>query len=388
MRGRFEGCLIFHFVLFLFQFIFNILLPDHDAGVFSPPQETRPNNLLNAVVRWLVSGLHHWDAKYFIHIAHHGYTYENNLAFFPLLPICIRCVANTLFYPLQIYINYDVVLCLAALTVNCVAFIGAAVIFHRLSLTFMNVTLAYKATQLFCINPASIFFTAYYSESLFALVTFTGMLLNERGKTFCAVLMFALSGVVRSNGITNTGYIIYNFLCNITYILYSYQCNVLILKQTIFLICMKLMQTLIYVTIVFIPSVMYQVYSYVLYCKPGSFLSLSPSPDIIQYGNANNYKMAHTGKAEWCSDTMPLSYSYVQKIHWNNGLFNYYELKQIPNFLLATPIVTFSLVSVWIFMSNVRHNPSMKQYVSNIKQTSTNHRLKKLLRYQIISGKS
>ena len=43
--------------------------------------------------------------------------------------------------------------------------------------------------------------------------------------------------------------------------------------------------------------------------------------------------------SEWCNDQIPLPYSYVQDHYWKVGLFRYFELKQVPNFILATPIL-------------------------------------------------
>ena len=46
-------------------------------------------------------------------------------------------------------------------------------------------------------------------------------------------------------------------------------------------------------------------------------------------------------------------YAYVQRKHWNVGLFRYYERKQIPDFLLAAPVLTLNVcaVSNWIWKS-------------------------------------
>ena len=41
---------------------------------------------------------------------------------------------------------------------------------------------------------------------------------------------------------------------------------------------------------------------------------------------------------------------YVQQVYWGNGLFAYWELKQLPNFALAVPVLAIVLVSAYNFM--------------------------------------
>lgn len=48
----------------------------------------------------------------------------------------------------------------------------------------------------------------------------------------------------------------------------------------------------------------------------------------------------------WCSQTIPnisAMYMFIQREYWNVGPFRYYELKQLPNFLLAAPMIVLSL---------------------------------------------
>ena len=59
----------------------------------------------------------------------------------------------------------------------------------------------------------------------------------------------------------------------------------------------------------------------------------------------------------WCEDDRIGSqfslYVYVQCKHWNVGLFRYYEWKQIPNFILALPVLALSFAAAvfWIAYS-------------------------------------
>ena len=56
------------------------------------------------------------------------------------------------------------------------------------------------ATIFFCFNPASIFYSAVYTESLFAAASFAGMLLVEKQSFWAGVFCFALAAAARSNG--------------------------------------------------------------------------------------------------------------------------------------------------------------------------------------------
>ena len=51
----------------------------------------------------------------------------------------------------------------------------------------------------------------------------------------------------------------------------------------------------------------------------------------------------------YCAHLLPNVYSHVQARYWNVGLFAYYELKQVPNFLLAAPTLLMSAAGVVAF---------------------------------------
>lgn len=57
------------------------------------------------------------------------------------------------------------------------AFVAAAVLLYRLGQKVLSdERAACVAALLFCVNPASVFFSAIYTESLFAMASFAGML--------------------------------------------------------------------------------------------------------------------------------------------------------------------------------------------------------------------
>ena len=321
--------------------------------MFSPPNIHR-NNCIDYYVEILLGGFRRWDAIYFLHIAEFGYTYENTLAFFPLFPMVVRTVGNTLFFPLQYCMNYANVLLVSATLINIICFIEAAKCLCDLTFRlFGSEQIAMKVIQLFCLNPASIFFSAPYSEAMFAYFAYGGMLKAEESHFGSAACFFALSGATRSNGLLNVAFIWYKQLKNFIGIVRSFSEKE---KNIVWKIFCRLVKTLLhctwYTVIVIGPFFIYQYYASKLFCN--RFASYRDLPvHVLNYGNTNHYKMPHTGISPWCREYLPVSYSYVQNKHWELGFLAYYQLKQLPNFILALPVVFIGIASgIWFLQNN------------------------------------
>lgn len=319
------------------QFIFNFILPDHDAGVFVAPSDPAERiSFYDKLVDVLFSGLSRWDSQYFIHISTHGYTYENTLAFSPLYPMSVRYLSyiiETIFYGL----NQRSATTIAALLINFICFVKSSTTLYDLSkIVLRDDGLAYRASILYCVNPASIFFSAFYTESMFALFTFTTMLCFVENNPY-VYLPIGLSAIVRSNGLINLGFPLYGFLRCFLRWLNNPRGELLlpfgsrnILTAFIWLI------NVVFLSIV--PFALLQLYNYSLFCVGDKERYIAKH--VLDYGSSKNFLMPATGaKSEWCEYQLPLAYSYVQSKYWDVGFLNYYTVRQIPNFLLAFPIL-------------------------------------------------
>lgn len=315
------------------QFVTNFFVPDHDAGVFQKPfNSSATTTTVDALVEMTLGGLTRWDGQYFLHIAHYGYTYENTLAFFPLFPLIIRqlsyfalFIVNDVFgvfLPVRNIISFHSCLILVSVFFNNFIFIRTSVILYKLSfLVLKSERLAFISGILFCVNPGSIFFSACYSESLYCFLIFYGLLLIEQRNTLTNYMVVGLTGSIRSNGLLNVGFLIYKYI------------------KLKFTSRLPFFYNLIFALGVFVsifPFMVYQLYCYSKFCLPHD----SPVPDFIyKYGISNNFVFPGSGNSSWCNRLIPFAYAYVQKHYWNVGFLNYYEIKQIPNFLLASPMI-------------------------------------------------
>lgn len=59
---------------------------------------------------------------------------------------------------------------------------------------------------------------------------------------------------------------------------------------------------------------------------------------------------ASTHPPPWCYRRIPLIYNYVQEKYWNVGFLRYWEIAQIPNFLIALPIIALLSWSCTIYL--------------------------------------
>lgn len=298
-------------------------MPDHNADAFKPINVHRHNSL-DRVVEYVFEGVRRWDAMYFQHIAEYGYTYENTMAFFPLFPLTVRLLANSLLFPLQYLLNYANVLLLAAVILNFVLFVKSAKALYELGVKVLgNETLAFKAAQLYCINPASVFFTACYSETMFAYLTFSGMLALQQYHSTVAALWFAFSGLCRSNGLVNFGFIAYFKLCQCLNRLIAIQKGNVhsygALMMSVVTVGVQSVGTLLASAAICVtPFLLYQAYAYNLFCRT------NPSPlempgHLLNFGNSQGLRMAYMGRSDWCFWNLPISYLYIQDKYWDVG---------------------------------------------------------------------
>ena len=304
---------------------------------------------MDQLVSYVFEGLRRWDAVYLTHVAEHGYTYENTLAFFPLYPLTLRVIANVIFVPSSPLISYTTAVLISGVGLNFALFCVTALSLHELSkIVLQDSSIAFKATLLFCINPASIFFSACYSETMFAFCTFQGLLFLHKKQHVKAAGMFGLSCLIRSNGLVNVGFVLYtNF--NSAYKLFSVGIRTTKLdyfKQLARILLLSVFQIGLCVGC----FLLFQYYTYELYCSNSIDLDLSKS--LVAYGQERGYKMPRTNTSEWCDYRIPLSYSYIQDKHWNVGFMKYYQFKQIPNFVLAAPMILLCASAIIYYVVN------------------------------------
>lgn len=56
---------------------------------------------------------------------------------------------------------------------------------------------------------------------------------------------------------------------------------------------------------------------------------------------------------KWCDSTFVFPYDSVQSKYWNVGFLRYYQFKQIPNFLLASPTIALVIWSTITYLAQI-----------------------------------
>uniref|UniRef100_A0A3Q3WRE2 GPI mannosyltransferase 2 n=1 Tax=Mola mola TaxID=94237 RepID=A0A3Q3WRE2_MOLML len=300
----------------LLQAVLNAAIPDHNADAFRPPRTEEPL-YLDSAVEWLLGGLSHWDAEHFLFIAERGYLYEHNFAFFPLFPVILRGLAETLRIVLQ------------------------------------DRRLALLSTLLYCITPANVFMTAGYSESLFAALTFGGLFLLEKGFTFRACLALSIATAARSNGLVNIGFLLYLPSLHAISHIRVYRVTTKGHRkvfQYVGVVIRLLLTSLLGTAIIALPFCAFQYYGYRTFCTPSLSLERIP-PALLSLAERKGYRVPDENGPPplWCMRPLPLLYSHIQDVYWDVGFLRYFELKQIPNFILALPMATLGIMAAYAY---------------------------------------
>lgn len=140
-----------------------------------------------------------WDGAWYFDIATRGYHYapdgQSSVAFFPLYPLVVRAVA----WPFGSSAEATL---FAGIAVSSIAFLAALIVVHRLAAHMTgSIETARRATLYLAVFPFSFYFTRFYTEALFLLLTVSAIWLATRGRWLPAGLAGALAAATRPNGI-------------------------------------------------------------------------------------------------------------------------------------------------------------------------------------------
>ncbi|GAA6054109.1 hypothetical protein NBRC10513_006125 [Rhodotorula toruloides] len=279
------------------------------------------NNSKNSI-ETLIRPFVRWDTVYFVNIALEGYTQEQRAAFMPGLPGLMRAGGEGIRWlrgGKGAASGDDVVL--AGMTATAAAAIAAAVVLHRLTVRLFPRRSAFALTTalLFLLAPGRPTLHAVpYTEPFAALFTFLGMLLFYKNRDATAAVAWALGTTMRAQGVVlGLGFFGWKWVLRRTWDgTSSGRLQRLATGIPVFA-ALSLLSSL--------PFLAFQRYVYTLFCSEPS--SLRP----------------------WCTEGLGFSYGWIQSEYWDVGLFRYWTLLQLPNFLLAAPVLALSLAASYSF---------------------------------------
>ena len=265
-----------------------------------------------------------WDALHLLTVARDGYELEKQHAFFPLFPHLVSALSRLPSAVLPLCPSTS--LLLTATLLNQLLFFLCIPLLYSLVLRLScPPRIAFLSTLFFVLSPASVFLLAPYSETLYATLTFAGGLLFASSYLLPSCILFALCAATRSNGALHAVFP----LCDGANVALSWW------QQR----------------------------------RRGGgkpALDLAPSPDCCRAqwawqslscrrcGMACRPLLPTATLSSQCSRCLPTAssllpsamYAEVQQRYWGVGLFCYYSAAQLPNFMLAAPVLLLSVITV------------------------------------------
>ncbi|NXP00520.1 PIGV mannosyltransferase, partial [Certhia brachydactyla] len=202
------------------------------------------------------------------------------------------------------------------------------------------------------------FMAATYSESMFACLAFSAMWQLEKGQSWLSGLLFTLASAARANGMVNAGFFLYSRGKRFAFQLQGGSASLRKLSSLWKQVLSLAASAALMCAGIFLPFALFQYYAYERFCGPGTGLAQSIPEPLLELARDKGYRVAGMAGAKppWCSQRFPVVYSYIQDAYWNVGFLRYFELRQIPNFLLALPVTLLGSWAAWTYVStNPRH---------------------------------
>lgn len=139
-----------------------------------------------------------WDSEWYLSIAKNGYQFapgkESNVAFFPLYPYAVRVVHFITPW------RSDAGWLLIGILISNGSFLVALAYLNRLVRLDYDEATAARAVLYLCVFPTTLFFSAFYSESLFLAFVLSAFYYARRGRWLLAGVLAAAAAVGRPPG--------------------------------------------------------------------------------------------------------------------------------------------------------------------------------------------
>lgn len=264
--------ILYRFILFCIAFVSRLLFSPYDTSstILFDDNES-------SIWRLFLECFISWDGLHFAYIAIHGYRFEYQHAFFPLYPLLIRVVANSLFYPLQFLLGYEQVIIVSGITISTLSFFVSSILLYYITAFVMSDchdydnSMALISSLFFVMSPVGLVGSALYTESLFTLLCFSGLILFEKKKFKSSSTLWFLASLTRSNGILFAGFHIYRYLNTFD--------------------CVSILEVIAHTCYIVLGYILQSLYAYHLYCDKW------PAPS-------------------WCINAFPDIYSHIQSTYW------------------------------------------------------------------------
>lgn len=139
-----------------------------------------------------------WDSLFYMEIAKDGYQFNptgpSNAAFYPLYPMGMRLVHRF------VKMRHEAGWMLAGIVLSNVALVAAFFYLYRLIRMDFDETIAARTILYLSIAPATLFFSAVYTESLFLLTVVSAFYYARKRQWLVASLIGAAGALCRSPG--------------------------------------------------------------------------------------------------------------------------------------------------------------------------------------------
>jgi phosphatidylinositol glycan class V len=384
---QFNVCIVVlsRLVIVLLCIIADIIFTDHNAQDITLFNYQSTSILTNKLLKPFTK----WDSAYYLNIARDGYTKEQELAFFPLFPLTIRILSKCIKLILEfinINIYFDDILIISGLIISNTSFILSSWILwyliqsiYKNNDNIQNNNIIYVSYLTYIFNPANIFFASIYTESFYSLFAWLSFLLIENDSYwYLSYVTFFIASSIRSNGILNIIIAAFILIRQYLQIEKSVIKNNNYTMKIILLVVQYIIFLSFFVLFIGLPSFIFDTVSRIYICGTSKdfFSSNNLITRNIYYIYINIFFKNNTIENNVVLQQSICKYSfngntiyrYIQNKYWNVGFFSYYQLKQIPNFVLAMPIIIISYIIIKYYIINYNNHivflKQKKKYVS------------------------